>query len=793
MADLKAGGDKAAIAMGAFGRGGVDLIPALNLVGRQGLDVFIKKIDQMFSPQNIRQAAAFADMMKKLGFEMQGVGLAFTAGFSEQILPTLQMIDDHITDTAEGAKALGRLASRAITAILFPFILVFGTMLPFVAAQTTVAIQALWKAATLAMKGHFSEAGKVMDALTAKQDTIIESWKKDVGQLWNSAFGTGSPEAPDKVGGKTVDKTDAGAQEKERTKRIQAAADAELTIIRARIQAEQGMWQQSYEQGDTDFQTYSIKRLALKKELYEAEKKQLETQLRLLQTSETSAANVRLAEVRKEMGRLKTAIGPVITEGAGSRGAGAGGSWATGDAGEGKAAQADAARAATDRARDQNVTQYNALLAEQQDLEAKINDKAAERVKIQAALKALGIAYVSDVQAETIATTEKVKALGDAIEGMEAEASRASGDRYSADIAQIDKKAEKYELLLRQRMSQEAVVGDLEMAIAAKVQAFKDSLTAKADAEEAIRRAGVEFDNYDQQAAGIQAQMSAGLMSEIRGQAALLKLRQDEIGLLRQAIELARIKAELTNDPALIQRAQQLEAQANTMQVAIDAETNSAQRLAATFEDAGTNALANFFATGITESKNLGEAFKSMAISIVAALQQVIAQMIAVKLMKMMLGNPFGGGGSVTTVEDVGYRAASGGLIRTPYPGGGAVSGRGGGTEDLVPAWLSNDEFVVRAAVVRRPGMRSFLTRVNDGLALPGLRGSQGPHRFADGGLVGPGGRAASGGMGSDVSGQITVGLDEGLVVKALKTPEGQRVLLQVIGKNRRQVRQSLG
>jgi hypothetical protein len=47
--------------------------------------------------------------------------------------------------------------------------------------------------------------------------------------------------------------------------------------------------------------------------------------------------------------------------------------------------------------------------------------------------------------------------------------------------------------------------------------------------------------------------------------------------------------------------------------------------------------------------------------------------------------------------------------------------------------------------------------------------------------------------MGSDVSGQITVGLDEGLVVKALKTPEGQRVLLQVIGKNRRQVRQSLG
>ncbi|MGZ3083028.1 hypothetical protein [[Haemophilus] ducreyi] len=56
---------------------------------------------------------------------------------------------------------------------------------------------------------------------------------------------------------------------------------------------------------------------------------------------------------------------------------------------------------------------------------------------------------------------------------------------------------------------------------------------------------------------------------------------------------------------------------------------------------------------------------------------------------------------------------------------GGYISGPGTATSDSIPAWLSNGEFVVRAASVSRYGL-GFLHAINRG-QLP---------RFATGGLV---------------------------------------------------------
>lgn len=58
---------------------------------------------------------------------------------------------------------------------------------------------------------------------------------------------------------------------------------------------------------------------------------------------------------------------------------------------------------------------------------------------------------------------------------------------------------------------------------------------------------------------------------------------------------------------------------------------------------------------------------------------------------------------------------------------GGLVRGPGTGTSDSIPAYLSNGEFVVRAAAVRKLGLQN-LEWLNRGLSIP---------RFADGGLVG--------------------------------------------------------
>lgn len=58
---------------------------------------------------------------------------------------------------------------------------------------------------------------------------------------------------------------------------------------------------------------------------------------------------------------------------------------------------------------------------------------------------------------------------------------------------------------------------------------------------------------------------------------------------------------------------------------------------------------------------------------------------------------------------------------------GGYISGPGSGTSDSIPALLSNGEYVIRAAAVRKLG-KNALDLLNRGIAIP---------RFADGGLVG--------------------------------------------------------
>lgn len=80
------------------------------------------------------------------------------------------------------------------------------------------------------------------------------------------------------------------------------------------------------------------------------------------------------------------------------------------------------------------------------------------------------------------------------------------------------------------------------------------------------------------------------------------------------------------------------------------------------------------------------------------------------------------------------------------FASGGYVAGPGTGTSDSIPAWLSNGEFVVRSAAVKRFGVDFF--RQLNGLSLnPSAFG--GRFGFAAGGLVGaPSGLSMAGGTG---------------------------------------------
>ncbi|VWB15694.1 phage tape measure protein [Burkholderia lata] len=88
---------------------------------------------------------------------------------------------------------------------------------------------------------------------------------------------------------------------------------------------------------------------------------------------------------------------------------------------------------------------------------------------------------------------------------------------------------------------------------------------------------------------------------------------------------------------------------------------------------------------------------------------------------------------------------------------GGQVAGPGTSTSDSIPAWLSNEEFVVKAAAVRKPGVLRLLEAINSGQDL-------GFAKFATGGLVG-GGSAGGGVLGAQGGGielNIPVTIDGG-------------------------------
>lgn len=124
-------------------------------------------------------------------------------------------------------------------------------------------------------------------------------------------------------------------------------------------------------------------------------------------------------------------------------------------------------------------------------------------------------------------------------------------------------------------------------------------------------------------------------------------------------------------------------------------------------------------------------------------------------------------------------KLAAGGIAG--YPRGGHVHGTGTETSDSNLAWLSKGEFVVRAAVVKQPGVLEFLSAFNSGYRTPSLRRpSTGTPRFATGGLNSGGSRKEDSSKGT----RIVNVLDPNLINDAIGSPAGEKVIMNFIQRN---------
>lgn len=119
---------------------------------------------------------------------------------------------------------------------------------------------------------------------------------------------------------------------------------------------------------------------------------------------------------------------------------------------------------------------------------------------------------------------------------------------------------------------------------------------------------------------------------------------------------------------------------------------------------------------------------------------------------------------------------------------GGLVSGPGSATSDSVPARLSAGEYVVRAAAVRQVGV-AFLDSIN-GLSV-GPRFKGGELAFAAGGLV-PEVKVPPAQPQMNQAVRIVNAVDPGVTHDHLQSPAGEKVIVNIIGRNARAIRTAL-
>ena len=122
------------------------------------------------------------------------------------------------------------------------------------------------------------------------------------------------------------------------------------------------------------------------------------------------------------------------------------------------------------------------------------------------------------------------------------------------------------------------------------------------------------------------------------------------------------------------------------------------------------------------------------------------------------------------------------------FAAGGLVSGAGTATSDSIPARLSAGEYVVRAAAVRQVGV-AFLDSINGLSVGPQFKG--GALAFAAGGLV-PEVKVPPAQPQVNQAVRIVNAINPGVTHDHLQTPAGERVIVNIIGRNARAIRTAL-
>lgn len=378
---------------------------------------------------------------------------------------------------------------------------------------------------------------------------------------------------------------------------------------------------------------------------------------------------------------------------------------------------------------------------------------------------------------------DQAKALADAVVDAEVRMQTARGNTSAEARRTLDKDVEEYAKAIR-KMGKLTPEQQL-----AKVAEFKTTLTLDIDAKATQEKIDQVFGEIAQKREELDRNVSLGMTSQAQAQLDLANFEKARLPVLTDLADQMERFANALGNQDLIAQAQALKIKLGE----IGTVTSESARLAASFTtdvlDATKGDLSEFLGSTVSQVHSVGEAFASLASSVVSSIQRIVAQLLAAKIVESIAGLLFSGAGAAIKVATPG-EVNAGIVAGIKKARGGYISGPGGPTADAIPAWLSNGEYVVRAAAVRKIGIRT-LDEIN-GLRTPSIvRPRRG---YASGGLVAASPVASVSG---NITGTLHLEVDEGVIVRAasayLESGDGQKQQLRVLRRHKGTVSHLLG
>lgn len=355
-----------------------------------------------------------------------------------------------------------------------------------------------------------------------------------------------------------------------------------------------------------------------------------------------------------------------------------------------------------------------------------------------------------------------------------------TGKLRDAEVAALNDEVQKYgELLTKLGLSNDK--------IEEQKKAMLDRGMARANFNEYNRQYQDQGTAADSQRADIDRKVSTGKMWGFEADAKKLQNDKDRLNVMEDLVAKMEQEAKASGSKEMVQQVEQYKDAIKDLRVATDEYGQAIGKLQSTMEQSLTNGFSTMLDSIVEGTATAKDAVRAFAYDVVNSIRKVAQELLVNQIFKQLFASYGGGGGLAGLVSSFmggGAGFSTGGAVKAAT--GGFISGPGTGTSDSIPAWLSNGEYVMKASTVKALGT-DVLDAINKGGSLPQVNtlGLSSVKQVTDGGLSGSVADSTGG------NSHITIGLDQGLILKALQTPEGKRTMVKVMHESRRAINQA--